>query len=133
MKITLLLTLGFLVLAASKCKNKGDDCHYEITIKNNANQDVIVAYKFTNLEAKCILDGHVIPPNGYYKESAKICWENKISKSTPYDLYIIDTANYNSSNIFYSCDSIEYKNTILKHYVLTLEDLKKTNFTVTYP
>lgn len=132
MKTALLFILCFLVLSASTCKKEREDCHYEITIKNNANQDVIAAHKFF-ANTKCILDGHVISPNGNYKESAKICWENKISNSTPYDLYIVDPVKYNIPNIFYSCDSIEIKNAVLKHYVITLDDLKQSNFIVTYP
>ncbi len=133
MKQILIFILLSLILSASKCKKEEDDCHYEITIMNNSNQDIIAALKFTNPDNKCILSGHVILPNENYKHSIKNCWEIRLSNSTPYDLYIVDTIHYNSPNVFYSCDSIEHYNMVLKHYVLTLDDLRSINFTITYP
>lgn len=126
-------TLAVLVLTASQCKKEGKDCHYEITIRNTSNHGILAGYRFTNPDNKCILDGLLIPSNKDYKQSERICWERVVSNSKPYDLYIIDPSNYNLPNVFYSCDSIGHKNTILKHYTLTLEDLKSMDFTITYP
>jgi hypothetical protein len=48
------------------------------------------------------------------------------------DIYIIDSDEYNEPSVFYDCDSIAIKNRILKQYTLTLDDLKQSNFTITY-
>jgi len=82
---------------------------------------------------KCILSGSVINPGEYYEDVRRVCFESEISTTKPYDLYIVDPSNYNDPYIFYSCDSIEIKNTVLKHYILTLDDLKQSNFTISYP
>jgi|SRR5690606_5864491 len=132
MKTSLIAIFCFIILSGAQCKKEGNDCHYEITIRNNTGKNVIGAHKFF-ANNKCVLDGQVISSNGNYKESSRICWERKISDITPYELFIIDISNYNNPNVFYSCDSIEYYNTILAHYILNLEDLKSTNFTITYP
>ena len=129
----ILSILCLLVLSATTCKKEGADCHKTITIINNSNQDVIPAFKFTDPNNKCILSGSAIKPGESYKDDRKECWENKISATNPYDVYIVDPVQYNPPNVFYSCDAIEIKNKALKHYVLTLDDLKKTDFTVTYP
>jgi hypothetical protein len=68
-----------------------------------------------------------------YELNRNNCWESILANGEPEEIYIIDPNHYNDPNVFYDCDSIEIKNTVLKHYVLTLDDLKKNNFTITYP
>jgi hypothetical protein len=131
-KILLFAITYLLLFAEANCK-KDKDCHREITIINKSNQDVIRAFNMKNTSNNCNLSGSIIKSGDSYKQDSRECWENVVSDTKPYDLYIIDTAKYNAPTIFYSCDSIEIKNKVLKHYVLTLDDLKKNNFTVTYP
>lgn len=133
MKTTYLSLLCLIILSASKCKKAGDDCHYKITIANHSNDSIIAALRFTNTEGKCILSGPVILPGGNYQHAKNGCWENELGNSKTYELYIVDPAHYNPSKLFYSCDSIEHYNTVLKHFVLTLDDLKNTDFMINYP
>jgi hypothetical protein len=124
--------LCWVITTALTCK-KNADCHKKIIIKNNSNQSIIPSFKFINPDNKCILSGSTINSGEIFEDERKECWEIKISSSNYYELYIVDPSNYNSPNEFYSCDSIELRNTILKHYVLSLEDLKNNNFIITYP
>ena len=50
---------------------------------------------------------------------------------TTIEILVIDPGNY-TPDIYYNCDSIEIKNKILKRFVLSLEDLKNSDFVVTY-
>lgn len=131
MRIITILCL--VVISFSTCKNEGIDCHRTVTIYNNSNQRIIHAFKFTDPNKKCQLSGLVLDSGEYYEDVRRVCFESEISTTKPYDLYIVDPSNYNDPYIFYSCDSIEIKNTVLKHYILTLDDLKQSNFTISYP
>lgn len=134
MKTINILILSLLILSSSKCEKEGEDCHYDIVIKNNSNTDIIFAYKFITIESKCKLDGREIKTSQKIIEDSRTCWENKLSQGKLYESFILDPNNFNTSEDgFYDCDSIPYKNTILKHIVLTLDELKANNFTITYP
>lgn len=126
----------YTLLSSSTCNKQENDCHYDISINNISNTPVIYAKKYMlgNNTSKCLLSGYVLKANEKYVEhSPRDCWEDMLLNGKTLEIYIVDTARYNSPNVFYSCDSIEIKNTVLKHYVLTLDDLKRNNFTVTYP
>lgn len=123
----------WMIFSSATCAKEGENCHRKITVVNNSNQPVIVAFKFFNFENKCILNGSEILANENYVHHSNRCWEDNISFTKHYELFIVDTVRYNKPEIFYSCDSIEYYNTVLKHYKLTLEELKSINFTINYP
>ena len=134
MKATLVSTLCFLLLTASQCHKEGNDCHYSIKITNGSSAKIIYSTKGTlgTDPSKCLLSKNAeLEPNESYEESLRICWEDEL-KYRNFEFYIIDPANFNQEG-FYDCDSIEYYNTVLSHYVLTLEDVKNNNFTITYP
>ena len=67
------------------------------------------------------------------KRSTRGCWEKKLINGVNFEFYVVDPVKYNTTNVFYNCDSIEVKNKILKRYSLTLDDLKKSNYTIHYP
>jgi len=124
--------LCLILLSASTCKKEGTDCHHDLIVLNNSNDTIICAIKsyYDNL---CKLDGpELIPNESYTFNLLRTCWEEELSNGKKQEFYIVDAANYNVSGVFYD-DSIEIKNTVLKHYVLSLDDLKQINFTVTYP
>ncbi len=128
--------LCLLILSASTCKKESQECHYDISIKNNSNDTVIYALKYTlgNDPSKCSLGGMELKPNETYLEnSGQTCWEDRLTNGGTHDFYIVDPVNYNAPGVYYDCDSIGIKNKVLKHYVLTIDDLKNNNFTVTYP
>ena len=129
-----ILILAFLpLLYNGKCTKAGKNCHKKLTFINNSNTNIIVALKFTS-SGKCNLEGSTLKPQEKYEEDTRLCWENE----APIERYIIDPTKFNvfyqnGKQVFYSCDSIEIYNKVLKHYVLTVDDLKATNFVVTYP
>jgi hypothetical protein len=137
----LLILLLALPMTSSKCKK--DECHFTIAIKNNSTQNIIFAIPVlgfgqpipdTNALPGCHLSGEEIKKGETYKyRPYNKCIENRLSDGSAEEIYIVDLNSFNNPNEFYSCDSIEIKNTVLKHYVLTLDDLRKNNFTITYP
>lgn len=81
---------------------------------------------------KCWLDGTVLLPgqsDKYYPFNG--CIERYISEGELIHLLIVDIHQYNVSS-GYPCDSFEVINKVLKHYSLSIEDLKNNNFTVVY-
>lgn len=122
-----------LLCISNACKEQGEDCHLKITIINKSNQDIMYGWKIKNTSNKCNLSVSIIKQEGVYELNRNDCWESILANGQPEEIYIVDINHYNTPGIFYDCDSIEIKNTILKHYLLTLDDLKKNNFTVTYP
>ncbi len=132
MKIYFLAIAGLFFFSSSKCKKEGENCHRKITIINNSTNSIIRAFKYYS-DNKCQLNGSVIASGDLYEDKRNGCFEGIVTDTQLYDLYIVDPNNYNAPLEFYDCDSIEIKNTVLKHYVLTLDELKAMNFTISYP
>ena len=124
-----------LPLLASQCKK--EDCSKVITIKNNSDQNVIYSLVLTNglNRSQCFLGRNAeLHPNESYEQDIRVCWELELMERD-FEFYIIDPDGFNEGG-FYSCDSIAFRNTVLKHYILTADDLdslKAANFTITYP
>jgi hypothetical protein len=135
-KIIILLFLS-LTLSASQCKKEGDDCHYGIKVLNKSSSKVIYSLKLSygGDSLKCLLQSIAeLEPNNFYEQMLKMCWEDEL-KFRNFEFYIVDPSHFNAIG-FYDCDSIEYYNTILKHYIITsndIETLKANNWTITYP
>jgi hypothetical protein len=121
-----------LILSASTCNKESDSCHHNIVIKNNSNEIVIfamMAYEQNN----CSLAKYAeIQPTHESELHLKYCWEDELAAGKFQDIYIVDPLHYNGDE-FYPCDSIDIHYNILKHYHLSLEDLKKNDFIVNYP
>lgn len=130
MKNIFIYIFCILLFSNAKCKK---ECHSEVLIINNSNQDIISALKINDPNGNCVLSGEVIKVGELDKRSTRGCWEKKLINGVNFEFYLVDPVKYNTTNVFYNCDSIELKNKILKYYSLTLDDLKKSNFTVHYP
>lgn len=121
-----------LVLSSSECKKGSKDCHYEISFQNNYNEAVVFAMSYPGSNAQCMLVGKKIDSEISFEfRPYNWCIENSIGNEE-LEFYVIDTVSYALDQL-YSCDSIEHYNAVLKHFVLTIEDLKSINFTITYP
>ena len=134
MKKIFVFLLCIMTLTASKCTNEDDSCHYDIQIKNNSANQIVSAIPIRNAESKCKLDGKIIN-NGSQCDYRpfNFCIENSLGNNATVEIYIVDPVKFNDPNVYYNCDSIEVRNKVLKHYTLTLNDLKQSNFTITYP
>ena len=134
MKKILILSFFSLLFLASTCQKEGEDCHRRIKIINNSTDSIIIAFKgYYGSSGLCNLAGSILKTNDTYELTRNVCWESILANGQSEEIYIVDPNNFNEPGAFYDCDSIEIKNTVLKLYVLSLEDLKKNKFTVTYP
>ncbi len=127
------LLLTFFTTTAMKCKKEGPDCHYTMYFKNESPDTVLLAmtgYKDT----LCTLDilSRIIP-DSTIDYNLGSCWEDEFHSGKAPEVFFVDPKHFNGPYDFYSCDSIFYKNTVLSHKILQLEELKKNGFVVTYP
>lgn len=126
-----LISIICLLLLSSTCK-KDEDCHPYINFINQSEKDVFFCLQFTDFNGNCRLDGNKVMKNDTFNfRPYKSCIEDNLNSSMPLDIYIVD--RYNEPYVFYDCDSIDIKNEVLKQYSLTLNDLRESNFTITYP
>jgi len=134
MKLKLFLLISTIVLFASTCHREGPSCHHNIIFKNSSSDTIIYALKGSNGSGFCAL---VFYSNAAPNEEATLdlpryCWEQELGNGKTAEMYVIDPRKFISGIGFYDCDSIPIKNKVLKHYELTLDDLKRNNFTITY-
>jgi hypothetical protein len=120
-------------LIAAKC-NKDKECHSSITCINKSNDTIIWAMKTLYASSNlCKLEGTALVYNQSKTYDVRYCWEDEFYNNKKLEFFIVNPNKYNNDTVFYSCDSLEFKNNILKHYILDLEDLQRMNWTVTYP
>ena len=135
MKRIFILLLCLFVLSSSTCNKKSEECHYEIIIKNNSNDTIVNATRSTMVDnqTQCILQGfELIPKEEFNYSPSNWCIERSFDNDYEFEFYFIDPDGY-IPNVYYSCDSIEINNTILKDVVVTIKELKKNNFVISYP
>ena len=126
-----------LPLFSSQCKKEGENCHYDLTFENISDKKIIVAYILSiyNSENKCrFVSLSNLNPNDKYLYGNRYCWEDEL-KYIKYEFYFLD---FDVSTIgpLFDCDSIQYEPGVLKHIILTkddLDDLRSTGFTISYP
>ncbi len=127
------LLLAFSLTTAMKCRKEGPDCHYTMYFKNESPDTVLLAMMgyMDTLCTLSILDR--IIPDSTIEFNLGSCWEDEFHSGKAPELYFVDPNHFNGPYDFYSCDSIFYKNTVLSHKILQLEELKRNGFVVTYP
>jgi len=136
MKTIILLILFTTILVGCDIAIEGENCHKHLTIVNESRDTVIISKRVTYSEKpECFLSRHatLLPGEEYEDHSSKTCFEGIVAAGTNY--YVVDPDHFNEEK-FYDCDSMLIKNTVLKHYELNashLGELKKTDFTITYP
>lgn len=86
-------------------------------------------------EDKCALDRGIILKKNSVEEwnPFRHSIENSMNGGRILELYFVNSNHYNEQGVFYDCDSIFIKNDVLKHYKLTLEDLQRMEWKITYP
>ena len=132
-----------ILITVVQCRKESEDCHFFITVKNNSDKEIIflssadISYlnnEICNINGsniKKIQSGKNIKYQPYHFSE---CIENvvKVNDNNLLSyLHIIDAHNYSISN--FPCEEFEERNTILRTYILTLEDLERLNYTINYP
>lgn len=117
----------------SNCVNE-DNYHEYITVKNQSEKDVYLAFKGLYYPDKCFMHSTKTLTKGevfeFFPYNGRI--ESRLKGGSTLEFYLIDPSRFNKNGEYYDCDSIAIKNDILMHYNLTLEDLERMNWQVVY-
>ena len=134
MKSNPFLLLALTALGASTCHREGLNCHHNIIFKNSSSDTIIYALKGSNGSGLCsmVFYSNAAPNEEVVLDLPRYCWEQELGNGKAAEMYIVNPRKFNSGTGFYDCDSIVIKNEVLKHYELTLDDLKRNNFSITY-
>jgi hypothetical protein len=135
LKNIMLLTATFMMLCACPKEKNG---HYYISVVNQSDKTIKWQRRlFKNNETdtlyNCQYIGFIVLPDSIYLySSGRNTWETELNTSSYLQLILVD----NDAYIQYRtapCDTIRKYVPILHIYQLTLEDLQRVNWTVTYP
>jgi len=134
-KIYLIIILG-IVMMSSTCGGDRDDCHRNIKIINNSDKTVRLygslnyPDSISDFGTKYTL--YTIRPHSDYLDYSRSCREAMIPYQNKHGVlmyFLIDDAVLKSTPM----DTIIKYRMYLKQYNLTVEGLKNSNWTVTYP
>ena len=122
------------MITLQQCRRQSDDCHYHLTIKNNSDNHVYwgrvsIGSKSCRIEGYQILAGKSENYQPFHN-----CIESELNNEV-LEILIIDPKNIDFMTRV-DCDTIQKLfdiNTILRTYVLTLEDLERMDYTINYP
>jgi hypothetical protein len=120
-----------LLILCNFCCDKLVDHGYFIKVQNNSN-DTVWCYSSYNYPDTSIAENkpllQMISPNVYTKLESKEKWEEVLPKDT-ISIFILSKDTIDK----YSWDIIKSDYNILKRYDLSIKDLEKNSWTVTYP
>jgi hypothetical protein len=130
----LIISLSVLMSLAA-CEREGPNCHKAITLTNKSKDTVLYALILTHGQDGCLLRQKArLAPGEQYVQDLRVCWEDELEFRN-FEMFIVDPDSLYTRD-FYPCDSIPMKNKILKHFILTQDDLstlKDNGFSITYP
>ena len=135
MKYLTVLFLGIILVSAT-CSNDNENCHYKVTIVNNSDK-VIYFYPSSRYPDTLTLYPNPTTSGNYFKieklsskeDIYHSCVEGKFSITSKYMYFIYDAQTLETT----PWDTVVKKYMILKRYDLSLEDLQRVNWTITYP
>jgi hypothetical protein len=132
--------LFFFILTCCAPKDRGD-CHYKINFINNSQS---ILYVFYSTDSELTKYGTPDPrfnnesksfPNTTNESALKFgnakpqCGEDKFDSAPKLYVFVFDNQVLEAN----SWDDVKANNLYLKRYDLTLQDLKNSNWTITYP
>jgi hypothetical protein len=129
MNFTRILPILLTILQISSCQEK---CQKTILLRNNHSEDIMLGSLGNNGSGECILALQRLPSGQTHTFVKRKCI-NKADQNAVFEVYIVDPKKANPSGSFYNCDSLEYKNDILRHVKVTYGELKTMNYQVLYP
>jgi hypothetical protein len=129
-KIVYMVCLSYFFLQISSACNE-EKLQQSITIQNNSSDSICFLYteKYPDTLIDCKLVQRGLGPKQEYKLELRNGWENEFSRIHVLQIFIIDLNIVRTE----PCDTIRKYNKILKRYQLTLDDVEKINWTITYP
>ena len=136
LKIMGLIVISTVLLSANYCTDK-ENCHNTIVLKNNSDNAIYFERSYTYPDTILRDAGLVKDPNNYkiekYSENTsdtRGCYEYIMQNDYPiimlfiYDAQTLETTPW---------DTVAKNYLVLKRYDLSLTDLQRMNWTITYP
>lgn len=131
---TLGIILACFVVISANCRRSNDECHKEITFRNQSNQTVHFCLKWRSSQDYdlCGLKSisGVLGPGSEWEDERRDCWEYLIELE-PYERFVVEAQQFSPQ--FVPCDSLEYYYNILHQYSISLSEMKTNQFIVNYP
>ncbi|MDY0202419.1 MAG: hypothetical protein RBR40_15675 [Tenuifilaceae bacterium] len=137
-RVPILFAMAFaLVIGGSDCSKRDSDCHNEITIINNT-EKVLYFYYSDKYPDTSIIDYDPSLALDFYKVksySSKIhydrdgCFDMYLNNGNKLMYFLFDSLVLASV----PWDSVRENYLIIKRYDLSLDDLNRMNWTITYP
>ena len=144
MKYSILFLLGLLMLMSSRCDGKDtDDCHRSVTIVNNSDYKLDMTISIFYPDSLCLMCfgskdsslNPLVPPHTvsrYYILRPGNCLESTMKLDNKYgvlmfflfDNHVIQTVPQ---------DTIVKYRMYLRKYDMTVDNLRNSNWTITYP
>lgn len=129
LKMNILLILSFIICGAS-C-GKIVDHVYSIKIQNNTNDTILFYGSYNYPDTSVVQDKPILTriyPKSYSYLDSKKDWDEELPNDT-ISLFILskDTVD------MYIWEKIRSDYNVLKRYDLSLDDLEKKSWTITYP
>ena len=133
MRIIIIILTSFLAITAYCCREETEDCHRGVTIINNSDKaiyyDVGISYPDTSLidNPSTSPNPYKIPANSRNKDWFGDCYEAAVRETLMvfiFDAYTLEHTPW---------DTVVENYMVLKRYDLSLDDLNKLQWHVTYP
>ena len=135
-KIINLIQLGIVLLFTISCIDK-ENCHDNIYIKNNSDKAIYFDKSYVYPDTTLRDDGLIQDPTNYkvekYSENRSVtrgCYEGIMQSSYPIIMFFIYDAETLETTPW---DTVAKNHLVLKRYDLSLADLERLNWTITYP
>lgn len=137
MKHLVILFMGIMFISAT-CTKNSETCHTEVTILNNSDSDIYFGLSLRYPDTLILYpnpasagDYYKVEKHSRKKDIDDECIENIFEENSSgtlmyyiYDAQTLETVPW---------DSVVKKYMILKRYELSLDDLQRMNWTITYP
>ncbi len=78
-----------------------------------------------------MLDGWKVESGHGFNIDSRYCYENYLQDGRKFEAYLADPASY-VNQLIVDCDSISDKYPVLKHYDLSLEEIKQVDFKIIF-
>ena len=112
-------------------------CHKSIVFDNMSNMDILIGGPILeDVYGNCSIQEIKTVKTGTSSDIFvfRDCVEDMFAdENSLLTYYLVVPDSLNIYNTFYSCDSLEYNNAIIEVINISLEDLERTDFTITYP
>lgn len=136
LKIIISIVIGTVLLSANCCTDK-ENCHDTIFVKNNSNKAIYFDRSYVYPDTILRDDGLIKDPYIFkideFSEKRSVtrgCYEGIMQSSYPIIMFFIYDAQTLETTPW---DTVAKNHLVLKRYDLSLGDLQKMNWTITYP